>query len=243
MSLAHGLRTVASMDDVPPEVQRSVAEFELPDGYEDFPMPTKNNAQRSLIYFFGRRVQLRSDPKKTQWFCLASAQYKRVTVDQVCDIIVEIFRATRHEMLELLRREVADTTVPLIYLSLTAWPSVSEPEYLLIELWFIAQGSFELQRVVIGMRRLRRRAHGDDPKDSEPFVRWIDRKLEFAGIKSEQIALIVMDEDVEELLGSGVREALGIWLDCPSSHSCAGIGNFSTKTSNSLLESRNVGNR
>lgn len=63
----------ASADDVPTSVRAAVAEFVPPPGFEPFPTPTKNNLQRSLIYFFGRRVQS-SATGKSQWFCLASPQ-------------------------------------------------------------------------------------------------------------------------------------------------------------------------
>lgn len=63
----------ASADDVPASVRAAVAEFVPPPGFEPFPTPTKNNLQRSLIYFFGRRVQS-SVTGKSQWFCLASPQ-------------------------------------------------------------------------------------------------------------------------------------------------------------------------
>lgn len=56
------------------EVQQAVRSFVPPSGYAAFPMPTKNNAQRSLIYVYGRRVQSTTDTRKSKWFCLASPQ-------------------------------------------------------------------------------------------------------------------------------------------------------------------------
>lgn len=69
-----------SAADVPAAVRAAVAAFAAPRGFEDFPTPTKNSAQRSLIYFYGRRVRQHSDhvndaPRpESKWFCLASPQ-------------------------------------------------------------------------------------------------------------------------------------------------------------------------
>lgn len=77
----------ASADDVPASVRVAVAEFVPPPGCEHFPTPTKNNLQRSLIYFFGRRVQSTATGK-SQWFCLASPQCRanKTTISTTANI-------------------------------------------------------------------------------------------------------------------------------------------------------------
>ncbi|TMW58032.1 hypothetical protein Poli38472_013506 [Pythium oligandrum] len=77
----------AMLLDVAPHVHAAVTAFEPPEGYTAYPMPTKNNAQRSLIYSYGRRVQSLQDGKSL-WFCLASAQCRanRTTISTVANI-------------------------------------------------------------------------------------------------------------------------------------------------------------
>lgn len=98
----------ASVDDVPASVKAAVAAFVPPDGYEDFPMPTKNNLQRSLIYFFGRRVQSIATGK-SQWFCLASPQCRanKTTISTAANIS----GCTRH--LQVFHQLISPKTVHL----------------------------------------------------------------------------------------------------------------------------------
>ncbi|GAB9465802.1 hypothetical protein Gpo141_00003194 [Globisporangium polare] len=98
----------ASADDVPPSVRAAVAEFEPPPGFEPFPTPTKNNLQRSLIYFFGRRVQS-SATGKSQWFCLASPQCRanKTTISTTANIS----GCTRH--LQVFHRLISPKTAQM----------------------------------------------------------------------------------------------------------------------------------
>ncbi|KAF1318395.1 hypothetical protein FI667_g14021, partial [Globisporangium splendens] len=95
-----------SAADVPPVVAAAVAAFVPPAGFADFPIPTKNNLQRSLIYFFGRRVQCLATGK-SHWFCLASPQCRANRT--IISTAANISGCTRH--LQVFHQLISPKTV------------------------------------------------------------------------------------------------------------------------------------
>lgn len=112
-----------SIDDVPTSVRAAVVAFVPPPGFVDFPKPTKNSLQRSIIYYFGRRVQS-TVTGKSKWFCLASPQCRanKTTISTTANIS----GCTRH--LQVFHQLVSPKTVMISRKSSSSAPGSASPE-------------------------------------------------------------------------------------------------------------------